>query len=270
MNLPSRGTPRLVIFVRADRADRRSHVGRPIMFVIPQQKPGHSNFPRRMAGRLDGQIRRANKSGQGLNADVVTKNGALGSWRNFAHDRRRIANSRRVIERLFEELEMPVVKIGTTAIGGFGWTAVGEHQVAGQRNELFFERIEELPMGAGEVFSAHAFRLGFECREISQERSRVLREKRPASQIDGRTVLETIAFNPIRSLGGSFRVITALPGCEIDFLELAIFRDNRSRPARGRSSGEQHRECAQDNEGTHAVHLVSPCNSRRSRSARGP
>jgi hypothetical protein len=47
-----------------------------------------------------------------------------------------------VVERLLEELEVPVVELRVAAVCGFRRTGVGQDEIAGERNDLLFQRIE--------------------------------------------------------------------------------------------------------------------------------
>ena len=69
-----------------------------------------------VAGWLDAQVWSADESGQGLNADAVAEDRVLGPGSDFTNNGRRIADARWMIERLLEELEVPVMEIGAGAV----------------------------------------------------------------------------------------------------------------------------------------------------------
>jgi hypothetical protein len=136
-----------MIFVRADPLNRCADIGRTIVLVVPQQKSGNANSLRRLTGRFGFEIGSAKKASQFLNADAVAKDPVLAAWCDLADDRRRIANSRRVIQALVEQLEVPVVKIDTRAICRFRRTGISEDQIGGERDHPFLKRVEQLFLG---------------------------------------------------------------------------------------------------------------------------
>ena len=105
-----------MISIWRDGAYDRPDIRGAVMFVVPQKITGDTNFARRVTCRFDAHIRRPNKSGESLKADVVAIKGVLGSRRDFANNWRRIADSRGMIKWLFEKLKMPVVEIHAAAI----------------------------------------------------------------------------------------------------------------------------------------------------------
>src|SRR4051794_39947094 len=104
--------------VRGDFLNGGADIGCAVVLVIPCQETGDPHASRGMSGRFAFDIRTPKESGELLNADTGLEDRVLRPWRNFADDRRRIADARRVIERLLKHLEMPVVKINAAAVGG--------------------------------------------------------------------------------------------------------------------------------------------------------
>jgi hypothetical protein len=118
--------------------------------------------------------------------------------------------------------------------------------------------MEWLPLRGCKVLPPHVFCSRFERGEIPQKRRGFECLKILTRQRNARPIFQAIAFDGIRRLGGSFQMVTAIPGCEIDYLEFAIFRNRRSWRLSERGSSDERRDRIQDDETTQAMHQGQP------------
>src|SRR5882724_6422932 len=151
MDLPSSGTPWLMVFVRCNVADSGPHIGFAVVFIVPQEITGDANLLRFVTGRFVRQVGPAKKSGQLLDADVVAIDRALRPRSNLAKNWRWVIRLRRMVLRFFKQLEVPVVEIDAGAIGSFWRATVCRHQIASEIDNLFFERVEFLFFGRSQI-----------------------------------------------------------------------------------------------------------------------
>src|SRR3954465_4861807 len=100
MNFPTAHSPRMMVTLLAEPADGRSNVPvRFIVLVVPQQKSGHADFVRLAAGRRETVVGQSEERGQFLNSNTASIKRSLSVRRDFANDRRWVANLRRMIGR---------------------------------------------------------------------------------------------------------------------------------------------------------------------------
>src|SRR5437868_15440837 len=127
MNFPRSRAPWIVVAVASDGTDRRADIFRVVVvLVVPEQVTGYANFRRRVPGGFVSDVRSPEKSREFLDADAVVINCVLGPRRGFHDDGRRIARLGRMVGRLIEQLQMPVVEIDTAAIRRLARSRVGE------------------------------------------------------------------------------------------------------------------------------------------------
>ena len=85
-----------------------------------------------MTGWFIAQVRGADIGSERLHPNTGTIERVLRARSDLTNDRSRFARARRVVSRLGEEFQVPVVEIAAAAISGFGRAGIREHEVTGQ------------------------------------------------------------------------------------------------------------------------------------------
>ena len=224
MDFESSRAPRLVVAVFCLRIDPRSDVGGAVVIIVPEQVAGEAHFPRRMPVRFVGQIRPPHEGGEVLQTNAHLVEHVLQARRDFANDGCGIADFGRMIHRLLENFEVPIVKIDAGAIGRLRRPGIGEDEVAGDRDDLFLDRCELYFLRGDQVLAAFPFRLRIEKADRFQEAGGIEIRDGEAREIDQGAVLPLVAFHAVlrfRAPAG----FGAIPFREIDRDEVAIVRE---------------------------------------------
>ena len=220
-----------MIFVRSNRADCCSDIGRAVVIVVPQKVSGHADPARGMAGRLIIKIGSSKETGELLDSNPVAIDRVLGSWRDFANDRSGVPRSRRMIKWPFEYLEVPIVKVDAAAIGRFGRPAISQGKITAERDDLFFQGRELLLLRRVQIPAVFSFCLRLKVGGALQK-SRGVQVHYRWNDIGRGAILETIALDAIQSLGVAFETVETIPALEIDLFKLAIAGDLKCRARR--------------------------------------
>src|SRR5262249_30369495 len=76
---------------------------------------------------------------QGEEAHAFIVKWFFGAWRDFGNDRSRVADVRRMVHGLSENLQMPVMERGVPAISRFRLARISQIQPACQLDDLIFK-----------------------------------------------------------------------------------------------------------------------------------
>jgi hypothetical protein len=127
-----------------------------------------------------------------------------------------------VIERFFENFEMPIVKIRTTAITRFLRAGVRFDKVARERDDRRFKDLEPALFIRIQIFSVFAFRFGIEIGYMLEETGRIERRHRQSGEIGRPAILQRVALDRFPFSCASSGPPGAIPSGKIQFGEFAV------------------------------------------------